>query len=62
MSKSVKTTLLLLSFVILGFAIAGAVGVKAGNNDDGRYRRLLTKPFSTDCAMESVMGVPVSEE
>jgi carboxyl-terminal processing protease len=40
MSKSVKTTLLLLSFVILGFAVAGAVGVKAGNNDDGAYRQL----------------------
>jgi carboxyl-terminal processing protease len=40
MSKSVKTTLLLLSFVILGFAVAGAVGVKAGTNDDGAYRQL----------------------
>ena len=40
MSKSVKTTLLLLSFVILGFAVAGAVGVKAGNSDDGAYRQM----------------------
>ena len=40
MSKSVKTTLLLLSFVILAFAVAGAVGVKAGNNEDGAYRQL----------------------
>jgi carboxyl-terminal processing protease len=40
MSKSVKTTLLLLSFVILAFAVAGAVGVKAGKSDDGAYRQL----------------------
>jgi carboxyl-terminal processing protease len=40
MSKTVKTTLFLLSFVILGFAVAGAVGVKAGANDDGAYRQL----------------------
>jgi carboxyl-terminal processing protease len=40
MSKSVKTTLLLLSFVILAFAVAGAVGVKAGNTEDGAYRQL----------------------
>jgi carboxyl-terminal processing protease len=40
MSKSVKTTLLLLSFLILAFAVAGAVGVKAGNSKDGAYRQL----------------------
>jgi carboxyl-terminal processing protease len=40
MSKSVKTSLLLLSFLILGFAVAGAVGVKAGNGNDGAYRQL----------------------
>jgi carboxyl-terminal processing protease len=40
MSKSVKTTLLLLSFIILAFAVAGAVGVKAGNGNDGAYRQL----------------------
>jgi len=40
MSKSVKTTLLLFSFLILAFAVAGAVGVKAGNGSDGAYRQL----------------------
>jgi carboxyl-terminal processing protease len=40
MSKSVKTSLLLLSFLILAFAVAGAVGVKAGNTNDGAYRQL----------------------
>lgn len=40
MSKSVKTTLLLLSFLILAFTVAGAVGVKTGNSDDGAYRQL----------------------
>ena len=40
MSKSVKTSLLLLSFLILGFAVAGAVGVKAGNSNDGAYRQM----------------------
>jgi carboxyl-terminal processing protease len=40
MSKSVKTTLLLLSFLILAFAVAGAVGVKAGSVNDGAYRQL----------------------
>jgi len=40
MSKSVKTSLLLLSFLILGFAVAGAVGVKASNGNDGAYRQM----------------------
>jgi carboxyl-terminal processing protease len=40
MSKTVKTTLLLLSFLILAFAVAGAVGVKAGGVNDGAYRQL----------------------
>jgi carboxyl-terminal processing protease len=40
MSKSVKTTLLLFSFVILAFAVAGAVGVKTGDGNDGAYRQL----------------------
>lgn len=40
MSKSVKTTLLLLSFLILAFAVAGAVGVKPSNGNDGAYRQL----------------------
>ena len=40
MSKSVKTSLLLLSFLILAFAVAGAVGVKAGTGNDGAYRQL----------------------
>jgi carboxyl-terminal processing protease len=40
MSKSVKTSLLLLSFLILAFAVAGAVGVKPGNANDGAYRQL----------------------
>jgi carboxyl-terminal processing protease len=40
MSKSVKTSLLLLSFVILAFAVAGAVGVRAGGSNDGSYRQL----------------------
>jgi carboxyl-terminal processing protease len=40
MSKSVKTTLLLFSFLILAFAVAGAVGVKAGDSNDGAYRQL----------------------
>jgi len=40
MSKSVKTSLLLLSFLILAFAVAGAVGVKAGNGNDGAYRQM----------------------
>jgi carboxyl-terminal processing protease len=41
MSKSLKTTLLLFSFLILGFAVAGAVGGKAGDsNNDGAYRQL----------------------
>ncbi len=40
MSKSLKTTLLLISFVILGFAVAGAVGVKAGGTGDGAYRQM----------------------
>ncbi len=29
-----------MSFLILGFAVAGAVGVKAGNGNDGAYRQL----------------------
>jgi carboxyl-terminal processing protease len=40
MSKSVKTSLLLLSFLILAFAVAGAVGVKPGNGNDGAYRQM----------------------
>ncbi len=40
MSKSVKTTLLLLSFLILAFAVAGAVGVKPTTGNDGAYRQL----------------------
>jgi len=40
MSKSVKTSLLLLSFLILAFAVAGAVGVKTGNGNDGAYRQM----------------------
>ncbi|HVJ04938.1 MAG TPA: S41 family peptidase [Candidatus Saccharimonadales bacterium] len=40
MSKSVKTTLLLLSFLILAFAVAGAVGVKPSSGNDGAYRQL----------------------
>ncbi len=40
MSKTVKTSLLLLSFLILGFAVAGAVGVKAGGGNDGAYRQM----------------------
>ena len=40
MSKSVKTFLLLLSFLILAFAVVGAVGVKAGNGNDGAYRQM----------------------
>jgi carboxyl-terminal processing protease len=40
MSKSVKTSLLLLSFLILAFAVAGAAGVKAGVGNDGAYRQM----------------------
>jgi carboxyl-terminal processing protease len=40
MSKSVKTSLLLLSFLILAFAVAGAVGVKASSGTDGAYRQI----------------------
>jgi len=40
MSKSLKTSLLLLSFLILGFAVAGAVGVKASSGNDGAYRQM----------------------
>jgi carboxyl-terminal processing protease len=40
MSKSLKTSLLLLSFFILAFAVAGAVGVKAGTGNDGAYRQM----------------------
>lgn len=40
MSKSLKTTLLLISFVILGFAVAGAMGVKASGTGDGAYRQM----------------------
>jgi carboxyl-terminal processing protease len=40
MSKSVKTSLLLLSFIILAFAVAGAAGVKAGGGNDGAYRQM----------------------
>ena len=40
MSKSLKTTLLLISFVILGFAVAGAMGAKAGGTGDGAYRQM----------------------
>lgn len=40
MSKSVKTSLLLLSFLILAFAVAGAAGVKTGSVNDGAYRQM----------------------
>jgi carboxyl-terminal processing protease len=40
MSKNLKTTLLLFSFLILAFAVAGAVGGKPGDNADGAYRQL----------------------
>jgi carboxyl-terminal processing protease len=40
MSKSIKTTLLLISFVILAFAVAGAVGGTAKGSGDGAYRQL----------------------
>jgi len=40
MSKTVKTSLLLLSFLVLAFAVAGAVGVKAGTGNDGAYRQM----------------------
>jgi carboxyl-terminal processing protease len=40
MSKSLKTSLLMLSFLILAFAVAGAAGVKAGSNNDGAYRQM----------------------
>ena len=40
MSKSLKTTLLLFSFLILAFAVAGAVGGKPGEKIDGAYRQL----------------------
>ncbi len=39
MSKGLKTTLLVLSFVILAFTVAGALGVKAGTGD-GAYRQM----------------------
>jgi carboxyl-terminal processing protease len=40
MSKSTKTFLLLVSFLILAFAVAGAAGVRAGNGGDGAYRQM----------------------
>lgn len=40
MSKSLKTSLLLVSFLILAFAVAGAIGVKPSNGNDGAYRQL----------------------
>jgi carboxyl-terminal processing protease len=40
MSKSTKTSLLLVSFLILAFAVAGAAGVKAGTGNDGAYRQM----------------------
>ena len=40
MSKSLKTTLLQFSFLILAFAVAGAVGGKTADNNDGAYRQL----------------------
>ena len=40
MSKSLKTTLLLFSFLILAFAVAGAVGDKTADTNDGAYRQL----------------------
>ena len=40
MSKSLKTTLLLISFLVLAFAVAGAVGGKPGDKADGAYRQL----------------------
>ncbi len=39
MSKGLKTTLLVLSFLILAFTVAGALGVKAGTGD-GAYRQM----------------------
>lgn len=40
MSKSLKTILLLFSFLILGLAVAGAAGSKSSDNNDGAYRQL----------------------
>jgi len=40
MSKRLKTTLLLFSFVVLAFAVAGAAGNKLSDNNDGAYRQL----------------------
>ena len=40
MSKSLKTSLLLFSFLVLAFAVAGAVGGKPGDKGDGAYRQL----------------------
>jgi len=39
MSKGLKSTLLVLSFLILAFTVAGALGVKAGPGD-GAYRQM----------------------
>jgi carboxyl-terminal processing protease len=39
MSKSLKTILLLFSFLVLGLAVAGAAGGK-GDNNEGAYRQL----------------------
>jgi carboxyl-terminal processing protease len=42
MSKTVKSLLLLFTFITLGFVVAGSVGVKAGSKDnDGAYRQLM---------------------
>ena len=42
MSKTVKSLLLLFTFMTLGFVVAGSVGVKAGSKDnDGAYRQLM---------------------
>jgi carboxyl-terminal processing protease len=40
MSKSLKTILLLVSFLILAFAVAGAAGNKPEDSNDGAYRQL----------------------
>jgi len=40
MSKSTKTIVLSLSFLIASFVILGGLGVKAKTNDDGSYRQL----------------------
>src|SRR5512142_2378293 len=39
MSKATKMVLLILSVILVGFTVAGGLGVKA-SNDDGAYRQL----------------------